>query len=83
MAIRVFHADGSTFDVKLADENEGNTLSNLLRKRAEDWVESTHSRRAGFASAQSCASRATPVFPIRGRRPGKRAVGSSTSQARV
>ena len=39
MAIRVFLTDGNKFDVKLADENEGNTLSNLLRKRAEDWVE--------------------------------------------
>ena len=42
MAIRVLLADGSKFDVKLVDRNEGNTLANLLRRRGDDWVELDH-----------------------------------------
>jgi hypothetical protein len=42
MAIRVFLTDGSKFEVKLVDRNEGNTLANLLRKRDQDWVELDH-----------------------------------------
>jgi hypothetical protein len=39
MAIRVFLTDGQTFNVKLLGDNEGNTVSNLLRRRGDDWVE--------------------------------------------
>jgi hypothetical protein len=43
MAIRVYLTDGQKFDVKLLGGNEGNTVSNLLRRRGEDWVELDHS----------------------------------------
>src|SRR4051794_9052341 len=42
MAIRVYLTDGQKFTVKLIGDNEGNTMSNLLRRRAEDWIEIDH-----------------------------------------
>jgi hypothetical protein len=42
MAIRVYLTDGKMFTVKLIGDNEGNTMSNLLRRRAEDWIEIDH-----------------------------------------